>query len=270
MACLFLWGISARADQVYMVGDLGPGNTNLYAVNSSNGASELIGSLGFTQVFTVAFDSQGHLYAIVNGGAGSTLGQLATVNLNTGAATLVGSPAGVPGLFGMAFAGDGTLYAASFATNDLYSINLTTGAASLIGSLGFSDVMDLAWDPFNNTMYAIASIGGKTTDSFIYSMNLMTGEGTLVTTITGNNCLMGLTVDSGGRFLATDFCDSNSPLFQIDLATGALTDLGDTGINHSMGGTNITPEPATLLLFGSGLLALSFLGRKRLVREPRV
>lgn len=262
LTVLFLWGGTARGDRVYITGD---GGTNLYVINSSDGSSTLVGSFGVGGVLTDAFASNGQLYAIVKGG--SVNSQLATVNLSTGAATTIGSPTGIAGLVAMEFAPNGTLYAASLGTNDLYSINLTTGAATEIGSLGFTEVMDLAWDPFNATMYAIASSGAAGTDSFVYSINLATGAGTLVSTITGDDCLMGLAVDSEGQFLSTDFCVANSPLYAIDLATGNLTNLGDTGIGKSMGGATATPEPATLLLMGTGLMGLGFLGRKKLQNQ---
>jgi len=260
LACALLWGLSARADAVYVTGN---GGTGLFVVNSSTGAGTFIGNFGFKGVLTDSFDSKGNLYVIIKGG--STASQLATVNLLTGAATPIGSATGIAGLVAMEFAPDGTLYAASLGTNDLYSVNLTTGAVTVIGGLGFTEVMDLAWDPFNDTMYAIASSGAPGTGSFLYSLNLGTGAGTLVTTITANDCLMGLTIDSADQFLSMDQCDSNSPLFQIDPANGALTNLGNTGIGASMGAATQTPEPATVLLLGSGLLALAFFGRKKLL-----
>ena len=267
LACAFLWGLSARADAVYVTGN---GGTGLFVVNSSTGASTFIGNFGFKGVLTDSFDSKGNLYVIIKGG--STASQLATVNLLTGAATPIGSATGIAGLVAMEFAPiapDGThvetLYAASLGTNDLYTVSLTTGFVTDIGALGFNNVMDLAWDPFNSTMYAIASDGlPDTNSSSLYTINLHTGLGTPFLTIPGNNCLMGLTIDSADQFLAMDHCDPNSPLYQIDTKTGALNSLGNTGISLSMGAATQTPEPTTLLLLGSGLLALAFFGRKKL------
>ena len=234
----------ARADNIYIESQ----GTTLYVVNSTNGASTLIGTYGFTGVLAQAFSPSGTLYAITRGGS-STLAQLATVNLNTGAATLIGSPTGVQ-VEAMAFTPDGTLYAANFNTNNLYTLNPSTGAATLVGPLGFSGIMDLAWDPANSTMYAIASL---CSGSSLYSINRSSGAGTLVTAIPSNSCLMSLALDSSNRLLATDFSNPNSPLYQIDPTTGNLINLGNTGLGSTMGATAApVPEPSscTLLLLG--------------------
>lgn len=246
---------SAQATPIYIES----GGTTLYEVDSNTGASTLVGAYGVVGVLAQDFSPDGTLYAIFR--AGSTSAQLATVNTQTGHATPIGSAAGVP-LQAMAFAPDGTLYAGSFTTNNLYTINLATGAPTLVGSLGFNWIMDMAWDPANSTMYAIAAsptCGG----SSLYSVNLGSGAGTLVTPVPSDNCLMALTVDSANRLLATDFM-SASPLFQLDPATGDLTNLGNTGLGGTMGAaTAPIPEPTSIFLLGSGLIGLAGIVRRK-------
>jgi hypothetical protein len=254
LACVFLCAVSARADSIYITGNSGK---SLFVINASNGASTFVGDFGFT-VLADAFKPDGTLFGMIAAG-----GQLATVNTLTGAATPIGSATGISNLDAIAFTPTGTLYAASFATNNLYTVNPSTGAANVVGNLGFTGVMDLAWDAGNSTMYAIESLGAG---SALYSLNLTTGAGTLVTTTPSDGCLMGLAIDSANRFLATDFCSNSSPLFQINTTTGALTNLGNTGIANSMGGDVAPiPEPLTTLTLGSGL-AFAWL-RKKLAKK---
>ncbi len=260
LACVLLCAMSARADNVYITGN---GGESLFVINSSNGASTYIGDFGVT-VLADAFGPNGTLYGMI---ARIFRRQLATVNTLTGAATPIAPATGVAGLYAMSFTPNGTLYAASFGTNDLYTLNLSTGAATIVGSLGFTGVMDLAWDSFNRTMYAIESFGSG---SALYSIDLTTGAGTLVTTTPGDDCLMSLAIDSANRFLATDNCVSSSPLYQINTATGALTNLGNTGIASSMGADIApTPEPLTVLTLGSGL-AFAWLRKILTSGRPKV
>lgn len=261
-AMLLVASIAARADSLLF--QTGNDGTSLYATNPTNGASTLIGNFGYGAVYGDAFAPDGTLYAMINSFSPS---QLATVNLSTGAATPVGTPTGISDLMGIAFAPNGTLYGASWGSNDLYTLNLTTGQATEVGSLGTDgEVMDLAWDSMNSTMYGLSSYGSD--GSVLYTVNLSTGAGTVVTNISGDSCLMGMAISGSGTFLATDYCSGNSPLYQINPSDGSLTSLGLTGISAPMGGDfqpTLTPEPPAVLLLGFGLLGLTGLAaRKRL------
>src|SRR5262252_9592059 len=98
---LLLSASAASATAIYIES----GGANLYVVNSDTAVSTLVGPYGFPNIFSQAFSSDGTLYAFVRG-SNAALAQLARVNLNTGLATLIGAPAGVP-VQAMAFGPDG-------------------------------------------------------------------------------------------------------------------------------------------------------------------
>lgn len=240
-----LWCAQASAEQLYSTGADG---TALYTIDSNTGAGTLIGDFSFTGTYALALSPSGTLYG-VSGGYGA--GTLDIVNPLTGASTHVGASTGISDLMALKFGPDGVLYAASWSTNMLYTMNPATGVATPVGSLGFSGIMDIAFDS-SGQLYGLAQN--------LYKINKTTGAGTLFTSLTDSS-LMGLTIDSSGRFLATDYV-SNSPLYQINTTTGALTSLGQTGISQPMALTEQSvPEPGSTALLGlAGLLTM---GRRR-------
>lgn len=243
--------ISAEAAPIYMSGADG---SSLYTVNSTNGSSTLIGSYGLSSLYTQSFSSDGTLYGIANGYGNGTL---VKINTTTGAANSVGFASGIENLMSMAFASDGTLYVGSWATNNLYKMDVNTGLTTLIGALGFGGIMDLDFDS-TGKLYALSDN--------LYTVNTSTGAGTLKSTLS-NGCLMGMAIDTSNNFFATDYCTSNTPLYSMNTNTGALTSLGNTGIEKAMGGAfapaaNAVPEPGAIILVALGLLGIA-LCRKR-------
>ena len=236
---------AGQAESIWMTGNDG---STLFSVDSTNGASTQIGSFGQSSTYALAFSGAGSLYGLSNG---FNDGTLVTVNTATGSATTVGASTGISDLMALAFSPNGTLYAASWSTDSLYTLNQSTGAASLVGNLGFGGVMDIDFDS-NGNLFGLSSS--------LYKINTQTGQGSLVTGL-ANSCLMGMAIDSTDHFFATDYCNSSTPLYQINTANGALTNLGNTGIANSMGGAIApvaVPEPSTIALLGLALMGMVF------------
>ncbi len=234
--------LCARVEATDTLYSTGSGSA-LYSIDPGTGLGTYIGNFTYSGVFALAFSPNGTLYAMSNGFGNGMLDQ---VNPATGASTHVGGPTGVSGILAMKFAPDGTLYAASLSTNMLYTIDLATGIATPVGNLGFSGVMDIAFDS-KGQLYGLSNN--------LYKINRTTGAGTLFTALSDGN-LMALTIDPLGRFLATDY-SGNSPLYQINTATGALTSLGITGIPYSMALTerfqDFSPVATTLEVKGAAV-----------------
>ena len=183
--------------------------------------------------------------------------QLATVNPNTGTATLFGVP--VPGLAVMSLAvgPTGTLYAVGDCNpdpnfecntkfsppdpnfNSLYTVDTTTGAFTRVGLTGAPEFfMDLVFDR-NGTMWGVTStVNPSYIPAKLYKIDPTTGAATKVVNLTGSNLIMGLAFGRNGKLYATDN-DPNVGLYLIDPVTGleraiASLDMGSIGFSSDL------------------------------------
>ncbi len=109
------------------------GRDTLLRIDPTTLVVTTIGPLGTDVNFgDLAFDRATQTLYLIGGRPNPSL---YTVNLTTGAATLVGTH-GINDLFGLAFdSSTGTLYATQFSGGTgLYTLNKTTGAATFIGN----------------------------------------------------------------------------------------------------------------------------------------
>lgn len=208
----------------------------------------LIGPIGLGAPLALAFCPPGGLvpYTITNP-FDPDLAQLATLNLHTGAATLVGSP--LPAgqtldIMGMTCSRNGTLYAigqfdtASPDFNSLFTVDRETGQATRIGSTGVLDssdasgasgfLMALAFAP-NGELYGVNSA------STLFRIDKSTGTATKIvdlytapaTPLVG---VMGLAIDSRGTFYVADFVPG-SHIYKVDTTAGLVTPILNTGLS---------------------------------------
>jgi hypothetical protein len=170
--------------------------------------------------------------------------QLATLNLSTGAATLVGSP--LPSgqtldIMGMTCSREGTLYAiGQFDAskphfNSLYTVDRETGQATRIGSIGVKVpaeqdfgrgfFMALAFAP-DGTLYGA-------NDFALYRIEPSTGHATKIVDfvgVTSPPSVMGLAIDSRGTFYIADWVPA-SRVYKVNTTTGLATPILNTGLN---------------------------------------
>lgn len=224
---------------------------------------------------------------------------LYSVNLSTGAATLIG-PVGFSDVEGLSFQpGTGTLFGVDDSLEQLITINLSTGVGTFVGNLGVSTLNpSLAFDNAGNLFIA------DDTRNF-YSVNPGTGAATLIgstgrditgltalgTTLygldDGNNALVtinpgtgattlvgslgididepGLDFDASGTLFAIG---DGTDIYRIDTSTGAATFVATTlngfeALAIAPATTGVIPEPGTVALLASGLLPLAGVAIRR-------
>lgn len=258
---------TANPNLCYAVGD---GNNQLVTINRITGTpTSLIGNTNVNLIEAITMSLDGNTVYAANG---STFG---TLNTSTGAYTSIGSFGTGTGALGSQFFGDvdglaidaqsGIFYGTvrtggnDGAPNDLLiQINPATGAHvnNAFGtnidyvvinttSLGLNDVDDIAVDPSDGQMYAVANIGGGTADRLI-KVNKTNGAVTDVAIITksgggGNvNDMEGFSFYNDGTFYGTTGGNSTNgnedSLWQINETTGVATLIGQFSIDSDYEG----------------------------------
>jgi hypothetical protein len=266
-------------------------DTSFYVVSTNY--NNFTGQFGTLDVTTDTFNQIGPvvsdpLSGLAMGPNGNLLSISASGNLDsidpaTGAVSVIGAT----GLGGLAYTTaelNGTLYATDL-NNNLYSVNTTTGVATLIGPTGIppcpsltnpDDVSDETLFASGGNLYAtfdgIDLVTSALVDSpELYQIDPTTGVATLV----GPTALgLDAAVSSNGTVDGFDFdyTGSQNTVLSIDPANGSTSFLANYPTSpvgaFDIEGAAPTPEPSSLLLFGSGLVSLAgLLRRKRLLRN---
>ncbi|MBA4178079.1 MAG: hypothetical protein C0505_16205 [Leptothrix sp. (in: Bacteria)] len=145
--------------------------------------------------------------------------QLATVDVATGATTVVGNTNVF--LTDIAFDPTGNLWGISF--SDFYSVDKTNGNATLVGSLGsFAGTANALVFGADGTLYMAGSS--------LYKVNTSTGASTLVGAI-GFQSAGDLAFVGGDLFMAA----SSGQLIDVDTTTGAGAAIGPIGVASTFG-----------------------------------
>jgi len=224
----------------------------MYTISTTTGAKTQVGTVSAAVGIGAGLaynPASGTVYV-----ASSNNDTLHTLNLATGAATLVGAFGTPVVMHGLEWdSSTGTLYGASSTPNTFYSISTATGVATAVGSIGLTSFNNLGYDSTNNVMYMTNS----STDS-LYTINRANGQITLVGALqlpTNPNGLA-YAADLQTMFLIDNNTDT---LYTVNTGTGVASVVGAMGAGNLLSLVYIpaaVPEPGTVALFGLGLAGL--------------
>jgi hypothetical protein len=169
--------------------------------------------VSLTTVGLVSAQADNIAYVVVGGGGFGTL------DLNTGAFTLLGSAGQTLGGLGEA---NGTLYGTSYGLDSgiygvLYSINPTNGSLTTVGTSAVS------YDVFGSTTSGLYSVDRNELN--LYSLNATNGAATLIGP-TGLSLGSYRGISAGGSIL---FYADGANFYTLNTNTGAATLLGNMG-----------------------------------------
>lgn len=271
--CVIIFGFTTISSHASLVAEaIG---SNFYQIDEQTGAATLLTTSNSPRSFGagtgLAF-LDNTLYATdafrrVSGiGTSSTV----TVDLSTGSQTFVSNQDGNSNWMGLA---------GNQADDVLYSINIDAGnilktlsASGTITSVGATGIQGrgMAYDDANEILYAM---GVGFTNPALYTVDTSTGTATLVgsTGFTGNVTAQGLAYDEDNKILYW-LADANlssaggTNLYSLNTQTGLASLVGDTGLSFGAGLAWMptpVPLPGAVWLFGSGLLCLVGMARRK-------
>jgi hypothetical protein len=261
LVCVLLCLSARLASAQILYGTTGVNSavSSLYTVNTSTGATTLVGATGFSGIGSLSFSPGGVLFGVANGSSRS----LVTINLSTGVATLKGPTGATANITDIAFRSDGVLFAADGGAR-LYTLNTTTGVATLIGTVSPSNNFGngLAFNASNTLYYADGSQ--------LHTLNQATAAATLAGTLdfsafpvgSNNNRFVGMKFNpTSGVLFGSVFSDfepaSASRLASISTFSGTITvtNIGVTGV--ILEAVAIAPAGVPVLpQWGTGVLAV--------------
>ncbi len=286
---------AARAAILYVLGH-GP-DAILARDDTSTSAVTVVGATGVNVAFgdLAASPAAGLAYMTDGRQLGAANSSLFTLNLATGAATLIGNT-GIPDLFGLAYDPDtSTLFGTTYSEGKvgLYSINMSTGAATFIGPTqdpsipnSTREVDALTYNTKTHSLVGISAGYGN-----LYTIDETTGALTLQASLQPsglsiNHNLGDLAYDAASNLYYSDDSssgagfghiyrtDPSQPVFNdvaIINGLGADTQFGVDGI-LVQDSAHPVPEPSTFVVASilAGVFGFRRLRRRRRTTSPSI
>ena len=252
LCCTLLFLLSAAVVKADNIAYMGTNSGEFGTIDLNTGVFSLLGNSGVTLAGMAVANAK-----LYGSSYHTSTGTLYTVNPANGNLTVVGTSSLNIDDFGSTTSG---LYAVGVDAN-LYSINSTNGAVTLIGptGLGFGSWRSLSTN--SSTLYFADGVN-------LYTLSTTTGAATLVGNMGGPE--IGAMLQEGG-FLYGGQNTGGLFVDTLNTTTGAAT----TG--PSVTGTSstffalapnplpsTTPEPSSLILFGSGIVGLAGIFRRKI------